>query len=157
MKLERRNTIDSAHGSWPLCPYYYTHNMGSCDDILLQKRTEHPLANESIPNKKRYTYPHLTLDTSSFRKPPPKSVARRWTTMRRQRNTSDSLDIRPFHDNSTTTQQPQRPDSHSDKVAQEPTQEKTELPKSVTRSKSHEEKNNSLSQRNRYIDHNYEN
>ncbi|CAO3650152.1 unnamed protein product [Mucor fragilis] len=37
--MKRRNTIDSLHINWPIVQYYYTHNNGSCDDILIQHKS----------------------------------------------------------------------------------------------------------------------
>ncbi|KAK4511242.1 uncharacterized protein ATC70_012456 [Mucor velutinosus] len=37
--MKRRNTIDSLHVNWPIVQYYYTHNNGSCDDILIQHKS----------------------------------------------------------------------------------------------------------------------
>lgn len=37
--MKRRNTIDNLHGNWPIVQYYYTHNNGSCDDILIHHKS----------------------------------------------------------------------------------------------------------------------
>lgn len=37
--MKRRNTIDNLHGDWPIVQYYYTHNNGSCDDILIHHKS----------------------------------------------------------------------------------------------------------------------
>ncbi|KAL0136746.1 hypothetical protein V8B55DRAFT_1440283 [Mucor lusitanicus] len=60
--MKRRNTIDSLHGNWPIVQYYYTHNNGSCDDILIQhhKSFDTPRQihqNPSNYNNRRRTFP----------------------------------------------------------------------------------------------------
>lgn len=76
--MKRRNTFDSA--SWPMCPYYYTHNMGSCDDVLLQNKRNTTPGNQlqysntmlgvrrsvRVRKKRRFTYPVVLLDQQAY-------------------------------------------------------------------------------------------
>lgn len=72
---QRRNSTDNFQGSWPICRYYFTHNNGSCDDILLfsgrETLTEGKLqiAKESstpiIRKQRRHSYPMVLLDQAT--------------------------------------------------------------------------------------------
>ncbi|GAN10170.1 hypothetical protein MAM1_0326c09707 [Mucor ambiguus] len=59
--MKRRNTIDSLHVNWPIVQYYYTHNNGSCDDILMQHKSfDTPRKFHHNPpnyNNRRRTFP----------------------------------------------------------------------------------------------------
>ncbi|RCH79792.1 hypothetical protein CU098_006286 [Rhizopus stolonifer] len=63
--MQRRNTIDSVQSTWPMCHYYYTHNNGSSDDILIHQRPrsdfmtrkKQPLSSSYKGVKRFYTYP----------------------------------------------------------------------------------------------------
>lgn len=87
--MRRRNTIDSSNGTWPLCRYYYTHNNGSCDDILLfskeiAKRQNARKRLSPIRKKRRYTYPIPLLDQKAYQQQLINSgqITRRWSTIR---------------------------------------------------------------------------
>ncbi|KAL9542169.1 hypothetical protein MBANPS3_008744 [Mucor bainieri] len=62
--MKRRNTIDSLHVNWPIVQYYYTHNNGSCDDILMQRnsfdtprQSQYRHHQPSYYNNRRRTFP----------------------------------------------------------------------------------------------------
>lgn len=68
--MKRSITIDF-HDTWGLCRYYYTHNTGSSDDILLTPSslcsitTETSLGYATIYSLRRYTYPTFTVPVPS--------------------------------------------------------------------------------------------
>jgi hypothetical protein len=109
--MKRRNTIDSFHGTtWPLCQYYYTHNTGSCDDVLLLDKRKTTLNNSkqrkavmpTIRKKRRYTYPIVLLDQQAYEQQfreinnlttTPGLILRRWSTIRKHKKRRTLADI----------------------------------------------------------------
>lgn len=115
--MKRRNTIDcTLNDVWPICQYYYTHNNGSCDDILIQHRDVvnrvqikqnqrqivHKKSIQESLHHKRYTYPmpHHHKDKLTdkrkeglrdFKARHHPSTARRWSTIRRQKQKRQTL------------------------------------------------------------------
>lgn len=87
--LKRRNTTNSSDGEWPLCRYYYTHNNGSCDDILLYpkelaKRRDARKRLSPIIKKRRYSYPVIIMGGKPFKHHDAVAsgqITRRWSTI----------------------------------------------------------------------------
>jgi hypothetical protein len=112
--MKRRNTIDSAITEvWPICQYYYTHNNGSCDDILIQHRDTvkrvqrkqsqrkliHKKSLQEFLHQKRYTYPMRYNKVMDQRRDFPHDfntrcvplIARRWSTIRMRKQKRQTL------------------------------------------------------------------
>ncbi|KAI7890074.1 uncharacterized protein EV154DRAFT_262263 [Mucor mucedo] len=95
--LGRRNTVNLSQGEWPLCRYYYTHNNGSCDDILLfpkeiAKRRETRKRLSPICKKRRHTYPVVFFDQKILQ-PRSGKITRRWSTIRTTNKRQTLADI----------------------------------------------------------------
>ncbi|ORE03924.1 hypothetical protein BCV72DRAFT_307805 [Rhizopus microsporus var. microsporus] len=102
--MKRSITIDF-HDTWGLCRYYYTHNTGSSDDILLTPSslcsitTEMSLGYATIYSLRRYTYPTFTV-------PVPSNKSVKHEKSRRHSATESKVHTSNIKDSDTEDHQP---------------------------------------------------